>query len=163
MAKLFALDCDSFKVAIAIFENGKCENTLLISADKKLDADKRGFKLYLDFSSILDNYKPDEICIERSVYLQSFPATASITKVIGYCTLAANQHNIPYTMIHNTSWKKHLTGRGNSKKPEIKEAVIRLGYSSLIDDKQDLADAIGIGLFYLHQKEREKKENEPET
>jgi len=160
--RLFALDADSFKIAIAIFEEGKCEETLIVSADKKLDADKRGFRLYKDFSDVLDSYKPDEICIERSVYLQSFPATRAISEIIGFVKLAANQRNIPYALIHNTSWKKYLTGNGRSKKPEIKEAIIKLGYGDLIKDNQDLADACGIGLFRLDQKRKEKEENESE-
>lgn len=148
MPKLFALDADSFKIAIAIFENKKLAGTLLISADKKLESDKRGFELFEKFSNLLDRMKPDKICIERSVYLQSFPATKILTKVIGYCELAANQRNISCSLIHNTSWKKYLTGKGNCKKPEVKEAVIKKfpGFSEITFDE---ADACGIGLYYL--------------
>ena len=157
---MFSIDADSFKLAIAIFENKKLTGTLLISADKKLDSDKRGFKLFQDFGMILDSMKPDEICVERSVYLQSFPATKTITEVIGYCKLACNQRNIPYSLIHNTSWKKFVTGKGNAKKIDIKEAIIKMGYESFISDNQDRADAIGIGLYYLSLKEEETNELE---
>jgi len=147
--KLFSLDCDSFKIAIAIFENEKPTSTLLVTSDKKLDSDKRGFKLFKDFGLLLDNMKPDHVVIERSLYLQSFPATKTLTEVIGFCKLACNQRGIPYDLVHNTSWKKFVTGKGNAKKPEIKEAIVKLGYGDLIEDNQDLADACGIGHYFL--------------
>lgn len=156
--KLFSIDADSFKIAIAIFEDKKLTGTLLISADKKLDSDKRGFKLFQDFGMILDNMKPDEICIERSVYLQSFPATKTITEVIGYCKLACNQRNIPFSLVHNTSWKKFVAGKGNAKKLDVKEAIIKL-YPEMIDENQDSIDACGIGCYFLFSN-KFKKEDE---
>ena len=145
--KLMSIDADSFKVAIAIFENGNLVSNVLIFGGKKLDADTRARNIYYDFCKFLDESKPDEVVIERSVYTQNFISSRTITEVIGFCKLACGQRNIPFDLVHNTSWKKFIC-KGNATKSEIKEAILKK-FPELEDRDQDSIDAIGIGLYYL--------------
>jgi Holliday junction resolvasome RuvABC endonuclease subunit len=125
--------------------------TIIIHGGKKFDTDTRARNIYGDFCKFLDESKPDEICIERSIYLQSFPATRSISEVIGLCKLAAGQRNIPFTMIHASSWKKGTVGKGNASKKEILDFV-REKYKIEYEITQDEADSILIGEYFLKSK-----------
>lgn len=154
--KIFGLDCDSFKIAISMFDEDKLIGTSIIFSDKKLNSDKRAFELFNNFGLFLKSMKPDKVVIERSVYNQSFPATRTISEVIGYVKLVCDQNNIPYELVHNTSWKKVMVGKGNATKQEILDMVIKK-YPEYQRTKitQDEADAILIAEYFI-QKEKEK-------
>ena len=149
--KVFSVDADSFKVAIAVFENDKfAGETLLISGGKKYNADTRARNIYYSFCKFLDESKPDMVVIERSVYTQNFISSRTISEVIGFCKLACGQRNIPFNSVHNTSWKKYIC-KGNASKSEIKEVILKK-FPELSDREQDEIDAVGIGLYYLSLK-----------
>lgn len=150
-----AIDADSFKLAIAIFEDKKFVNNVLIFGGKKSDADTRARNIYNYFCEFLDEYKPDEVVIERSVYLQSFPATRSISEIIGLCKLACGQRNIPYNLVHNTAWKKRILGNGRVTKDEILRFV-KDKYNPNYNITQDEADSILIGEYFLSLKRGKK-------
>ena len=148
MSKLFALDCDSFKIAIAIFENGKLEETVVISADKKLDSSKRGFELFTKFNNFLEKAYPDIVVTERSLYNQNFVSSRIITEIIAYCKLACQQKGIQFNQVYVSSWKKGATGKGNASKAEVKEAVLK-EFPQFSEITYDESDACGIGMHYL--------------
>ncbi len=149
MRKLISIDADSFKLAIAVFYDSNLQDTYIIQSDKKQKSDDRAFVLFAGFSKFLEDERPDMVCIEKAVYNGSFPATTTITEMVGFCKLACHQFNIPYELIHITHWKKLTAGKGNAKKSEIMEFASKK-WSKIIDNvTQDQADAACIGLAYL--------------
>jgi Holliday junction resolvasome RuvABC endonuclease subunit len=151
--KLIAMDADSFKLAIAIFIDEKLESTLILDSDKKINADLRGVTLFKKFESFIVREKPDLMVTERSLYSQNFISSRTITEIIGFCKLICNKHKIPYYLVHVPSWKKYVTGKGNSTKPQIKESILKI-YPQLEEATQDECDSVGIGLFYINNKEK---------
>ena len=147
LTRLFALDCDSFKIAIAIFENRKLVGNVLIFGGKEFDADTRARNIYQDFCKFLDESKPDEVVIERSVYTQNFVSSRTISEVIGFCKLACGQRGILFSLVHNTSWKKYIC-KGNASKSEIRKVILKK-FPELSNSDQDSIDSVGIGLYYL--------------
>lgn len=146
--RTLSLDCDSFKIAAAVFDDLKLVEVITVTADKKLDSDKRAQQMYADFSKLLDSLKPDQMVTEKSLYSNNFISSRTITEVISYCKLACGQRSIPYFMVYVPSWKKYITGSGKSTKEEIRKYVLKI-YPQLIDDTQDICDAAGIGAFFL--------------
>jgi Holliday junction resolvasome RuvABC endonuclease subunit len=154
--KLISLDCDSFKIAAAIFVNKKLTKTFIIPSDKKLNSDERGTILYESFCKVLDKEKPDAMVTEKSLYSNNFISSRTITEIIAFCKLACNQRRILYNMVYVPSWKKYITGKGNSPKPVIKECILKI-YPELTELTQDELDSIGIGLFYLNNIDKIRK------
>jgi Holliday junction resolvasome RuvABC endonuclease subunit len=154
--KIIALDCDSFKIAVAVFIDEKLDKTLIFDSDKKIIADLRGVTLFNKFESFIKKEKPDLMITEKSLYSQNFVSSRTITEIIGFCKLICNKHKIPYYMVYVPSWKKYVTGKGNATKAIIKECVLKI-YPQLEEYTQDEADAVGIGLFYINNKEKVSK------
>lgn len=154
--KLFALDCDSFKLAVSVFNNTKLIKTFIVDSDRKLDSDKRGTILYNKFCIILDKEKPNILVTEKSLYSNNFVSSRTITEIIGFVKLACNQRDIPYYMVYVPSWKKYITGNGKSTKDEIRASIIKI-YPELTDSIQDLCDSTSIGLYYLNNIDKIKK------
>ncbi len=61
-------------------------------------------------------------------------------------TAWAEHHCIPYEGIPIGTWKKALTGKGNSSKGDVMDAVKALGYSPNTEDE---ADALGVLLWTM--------------
>jgi Holliday junction resolvasome RuvABC endonuclease subunit len=148
MRKLIALDCDSFKIAYSIFVNNKLTKTGIIDSNRKLVADLRSVELYEGFCTFLDKEKPNMMVTEKSLYSNNFVSSRTITEVIAYCKLACTQRKIFFDMVYVPSWKKFVTGKGNAKKEEIKESIIKI-YPKLTDATQDEIDSCSIALYYL--------------
>ena len=145
---LLAIDTSSFRVALARFNDGVLEGTITIDANKKEPLDSRVYQLFKGLKDFIDNFKPDMVAIERAVYFQNFNSSKAILEVIAMCKLVCNEKSIPYTMVHNTSWKRVAVGKGNATKDEIKE-ILSKRYPMLASCTQDEVDAVGIGLYAL--------------
>mgnify|MGYP001594445499 CR=1 FL=1 len=157
--RLFGVDADSFKIAVAIFDNSKLVGTMVLFANKKEKPDDRAFCMFVEFSKLLDNMKPDMMVTEQSLYNQNFKSSRIIAEVIGFCKLACEQRKIPFVLVYVPSWKKFITGKGNATKEEIFKTMLERhpGHKNVT---QDEADAISIGDYFLHSIEQQKMKEE---
>lgn len=146
-----SLDVDSFKISIAVFDEGKLQSTVVISGGKSKAADERALVIHKDFRSFLKSFKPESVAIEDSILGKNFDSSKKVTAVISGCKLACQLERIPFMMIHHTHWKEHLTGKGNASKEEIRKTINK-SFKWTADLTQDECDAIGVGLYYGHIK-----------
>jgi len=148
---LLSIDCSSFRIALACFKDNELEGTITIDADRKSSLDSRVYQLFKGLKNFIDEFQPDNVAIERAVYFQNFNSSKAILEVIAMCKLVCNEKNIPYTMVHNTSWKRVAVGKGNATKDEIRASLCRR-FPQLETLTQDEVDAVGIGLYFLSEK-----------
>lgn len=141
------LDCSSKAVHGIVID----ENENIISFTK---SEGKGLTFDIRFSEIFANFSEDlskidiisGAAVEAAIYIQNPRTTLAIAYVVGGVRVVLQEHSIPHTLVDNRSWKKDVVGKGNVKKPDIKNfAVEKWGD---VFKEQDFADAACIALWY---------------
>ena len=86
------------------------------------------------------------VYIEDAIYIQNFKTSQAIAESIGNVKLLCKLNKIPFKMVPITSWKKEVVGKGNAKKEDVKDYVVKT-FEISSDCKQDIYDAYCIGLY----------------
>lgn len=148
--KIVGIDADSKKIAAVIFENDQLESWHLMESKNK-DTQERIFELYFQFESFIKSKKPGKIFIEESIFCQNFLTSKAITEVLANCKLLCKLNLVPFEMVQNKTWKKHIIGNGNATKEDIKKFVVKK-YPQLEKEPQDIADALCICMWGIMEK-----------
>ena len=146
--RILALDISSH-TGYAVFDDGK----LVDSGTWHLDAEdyaEKADQLSENFCGIIFKDQNPEIHIDAVIFEQpmqyKFGSSYLTTGLQFYLHHIAWIWDIPRYEISPTKMKKHITGKGNSTKQEVMNAIRELGYKPQSFDE---ADSIGIGLTYL--------------
>lgn len=147
--KILALDQASSKTGYALFIDNELKSYGMIRPSKKLSNDNK-ISMLIRLSEFIKKENPDLILIE-DVYMKKGPRfnvhTHKILSnvqgmIIYFCVL----NNFKYEIIHPTTWKTGLIGNGKLSKEDT-QIYLKNKYNKTF--KEDEADAIAIGLFYL--------------
>lgn len=88
------------------------------------------------------------VCIEEP-FSQQFSSVKALFPMLGVTVLACEDNKLPWSLINLGSIKKHATGKGNAKKPDMQAAAkARWG----VDLSEDEADAAWIAAYALDNK-----------
>ncbi len=92
-------------------------------------------------------HEPTDIIIERPFFrgVNSWLLSGLAWEV----WRVAELRNLPMKDYHATSIKKHVTGSGRAKKPEVMKAIRERGYKITNDHEAD-----AVGLLLLHESKR---------
>ena len=66
--------------------------------------------------------------------------------MMGAAVLACEENGLPWSLVHLSKIKKHATGKGNAKKPEVVQAAYERWGMSLTEDEADAAFAAAYGM-----------------
>lgn len=104
----------------------------------------------IDLCNTLALYGPiDAVAIEDN-HSRSFYAAKLQGGFLAVALLELEARGIDYALPTVGEWKKHLTGKGNTKKPGVRRALNgRLGLNPGSPLTEDEADAVGIGLWLI--------------
>ena len=103
--------------------------------------------------SIINN--TDMATVEAAIYIQNPRTTLSIAYVVGSVWSSLSSVEICTELVDNRRWKKDILGKGNAKKPDIKQfAVDKWGD---VFKEQDFADAACIALWGKRSKDVSKE------
>ena len=103
--------------------------------------------------SIINN--TDMATVEAAIYIQHPRTTLSIAYVVGSVWSSLSSVEICTELVDNRRWKKDILGKGNAKKPDIKQfAVDKWGD---VFKEQDFADAACIALWGKRSKDVSKE------
>ena len=157
--RVFGIDCNTKYLAIAMFEDNKLVETIILPEDMNKgirDPFTRLIKIMNDFDDFLnslfwwDGYNVKEYKGTKYAYVEEIPFVRSAKVMRDLCAVVActryvlNKHYISSTEVNVSLWKKETIGNGKAQKEEVKAWV--LANIPNIDTAlpQDLYDAIAI-------------------
>lgn len=117
------LDCSTMKSGITIMINGELQFYTLIDLHKEKDVIKRIRTMMLELCKILDNYKIDEIHMEKAIMKGgNVDTTQKLSYLSGAIMLYCAQRDIEFVNPLPSQWRKKIGLQQSSK---IKRDVLK--------------------------------------
>jgi crossover junction endodeoxyribonuclease RuvC len=110
-----------------------------------MDMGQRLIMLYDDLHTLMNQWKPDLVAIEK-LFFYRMGNTIAVAQARGIVILVLAQHHVPSVEFTPAQIKQALTGHGNAKKQDVQEAVARELHLSTIPKPDDAADALAVAL-----------------
>lgn len=124
-----------------------CSGRIVVSPKKPLY--ERLNELYIYLSDIIEEYKPDEIVIEKIFFAKGIKSALSLGHTRGAILLAAASKGFSIYEYSPLEVKKAVTGYGRADKNQIQSMVRRiLGISNPLSP--DGADALAIAICHVN-------------
>jgi crossover junction endodeoxyribonuclease RuvC len=130
-----------------------------IKLNKKSPLPDRLKKVYDSLKSIMDEYKPEQLCLEKIFYHKSIRSAFALGSVRGIVLLLAAENEIPVFEYNPTELKMALTGYGRAEKRQVQEMVkIILNLkTSKKPLSEDTTDALALCICHIHSSTFNKK------
>lgn len=148
MNYVWALDLSLSNSGISIFD--EFGNNVYIDSIPTTTKDDTAVRLHLIANKLLEiknQYPPSKIIFEKSFHRFNV-STEQIYRVVGVVEyLFWNIDKIYYA---STTVKKEVTGKGNSKKPDV-EKNIKSKYPDIKFKNLDESDSFAVGLTYFYK------------
>lgn len=111
---------------------------------------ERLLKIYSSLQSVVDEFRPDESCMEELFFVKNVTSGISVAEAKGVCTLCLAQNCIPIAEYKPNQIKQAVTGMIKADKNLVEKYVkILLGLES--EPKPDhAADALACAITHLH-------------
>ena len=108
------------------------------------------------FNELIDKHEPDVVVYERVRRHLGTAAAHVYGGFLAFIHFICLNRDIEFTFYEVRQIKKHATGSGRAKKPQmIKAAEKKWKYLDIEDDNH--ADALWIGHLYMHKQKGKKK------
>ena len=117
----------------------------VIRTPAKTDLGKRLCTLYEDLHTLIEQFQPDLIAIEKFFFYR-MSNTILVAQARGVVMLAVAQKSINTVEFAPSQIKLALTGYGNAEKYQVQEAVAQELGLDYIPRPDDAADALAIAL-----------------
>ena len=111
--------------------------------------EERCLRIFSELRSMLDGDKFLFVGIENYFVGPNRKAGANVLRAQGACLVACAAANVGVTFLNPTTVKKHLTGRGNAKKDEVRAAVTALMKPKEPIVSEHEADALAVAVTLL--------------
>lgn len=123
----------------------------VIETPAKTPVGDRLCTIYTDLHSLLHQFKPDLVVIEKFFFYR-MGNTILVAQARGVVMLVLAQHSLPYIEFTPAQVKQALTGYGNADKAEVQEAVARELGLDRIPRPDDAADGLALALAAWYQR-----------
>jgi crossover junction endodeoxyribonuclease RuvC len=123
----------------------------VIETPAKTPVGDRLCTIYTDLHSLLNQFKPDLVVIEKFFFYR-MGNTILVAQARGVVMLVLAQHSLPYIEFTPAQVKQALTGYGNAYKAEVQEAVARELGLDRIPRPDDAADGLALALAAWYQR-----------
>jgi crossover junction endodeoxyribonuclease RuvC len=117
----------------------------VIQTSSKTEMGLRLCTIYDDLNTVVEEYKPDLVAIEK-LFFYRMGNTIAVAQARGVVMLVLAQHKVPAIEFTPAQIKQALTGHGNADKYEVQEAVARELNLEKIPKPDDAADALAVAL-----------------
>jgi crossover junction endodeoxyribonuclease RuvC len=121
-----------------------------IESNKETTDGQRLNRVYIDISSVMDEFKPNHIAIESIFFFSNQKTATKIAEARGVLLLAAHKKNIETFEYTPQQVKLAVTGYGRSEKKEVQEEV-RKAFNMEEAPKDDAADALAVAIAHFHK------------
>jgi crossover junction endodeoxyribonuclease RuvC len=123
-----------------------------IKLNRKAPLSERLKILFDSLKSIIDENRPEQLCLEKIFYHKSIRSAFALGSVRGIVLLLAGENNIPVFEYNPTELKMALTGYGRAEKRQVKEMVkiilnIKSSGASL---SEDATDALALCICHVN-------------
>lgn len=160
--KILSFDQSTRLTAYAVFEDGELKNYSFIKLKTK-DTDKRFTEMVQRIVAVIADVAPDVVVFEN-VSLQTNAATlTSLARLHGAITGWCIFEKIQWDAYYASQWRSILgfkNGRGCNRDYYKERAIEYIKELFGIDEGDDVAEAICIGLAYLKDKGNKDNGNE---
>ena len=117
----------------------------VVQTPANLDIGQRLIILHDDLHTLLEQWKPDLVAIEK-LFFYRMGNTIAVAQARGVVMLVLAQHQAPLVEFTPAQVKQALTGYGNAKKHEVQLAVARELNLATTPKPDDAADALALAL-----------------
>ncbi len=115
--------------------------------------EERLMDIYSDFSSILEEYRPDAVSMEQLYFTNNTTTGIAVAEARGVLLLAAAQKNIPIYSYTPMQVKSAVVGYGRAEKEQVMEMTRRLLGLKAVPHPDDAADALALAICHGHNGE----------
>ncbi len=137
-------------------ETGKSDPVHIVSGDVKLNRKAplpdRLRILYESLSSVIDEYNPTHLSLEKIFYHKSIQSAFALGSTRGVVMLLAAQNNLPLSEYNPTQVKMALTGYGRAEKRQVQEMVKIILNLKRSSEKfsEDRSDALALCICHIN-------------
>jgi crossover junction endodeoxyribonuclease RuvC len=117
----------------------------IIQTPAKTEISQRLQIIYDDLTSVIDEFQPDLVAIEKFFFYR-MANTIAVAQARGIVLLVLAQHDLAYMELTPAQIKQAITGYGNAQKDEVQAAVARELELDYIPRPDDAADALAIAI-----------------
>jgi crossover junction endodeoxyribonuclease RuvC len=117
----------------------------IIQTPAKTEISQRLQIIYDDLTSVIDEFQPDLVAIEKFFFYR-MANTIAVAQARGIVLLVLAQHQLTYLEFTPAQIKQAITGYGNAQKDEVQAAVARELALDYIPRPDDAADALAIAI-----------------
>jgi crossover junction endodeoxyribonuclease RuvC len=117
----------------------------IIQTPAKEEISLRLKTIHEDLSTVLDEFKPQVVAIEK-LFFYRMGNTIAVAQARGIILLVLAQYGLPYMEFTPAQIKQSVAGRGNAQKDEVQAAVARELALDYVPRPDDAADALAIAL-----------------
>jgi len=125
----------------------------VVQTPAKMDVGQRLIILYNDMHTVMQQWKPDLVAIEK-LFFYRMGNTIAVAQARGVVMLVLAQHQISPVEFTPAQIKQALTGYGNASKYDVQQAVARELHLETIPKPDDAADALAVALTAWFQGDR---------
>lgn len=124
----------------------------IVQTPARTETGKRLCTIYDDLHSVIDEYKPDLVSIEK-LFFYRMGNTILVAQARGVVMLVLAQRNLKFVEFTPAQIKQSITGHGNADKVEVQESVARELKLDKIPKPDDAADGLAVALTALFRME----------
>lgn len=117
----------------------------IVQTPARTDTGKRLCTIYNDLHSVIDEYQPDLVSIEK-LFFYRMGNTILVAQARGVVMLVLAQRNLPFVEFTPAQIKQSIAGHGNADKVEVQDAVARELKLEVIPKPDDAADGLAVAL-----------------
>lgn len=121
-----------------------------IETAKEKSPELRLQQIYEEFISLLREFKPDRVVIERLFFTKNQKTAMSVSEARGVILLAIAAEKLPYLEKTPRQVKMQLTGFGAAEKKQIQFMVKQVLNLDEIPKPDDAADGLALALCGTH-------------
>lgn len=110
---------------------------------------ERLLELHQDFRSLLKEFAPDQLAIEKLFFGRNVTTAISVGQARGVVLLAAAQSRLPVAEYTPAEVKQAITGYGGADKRQMQEMVQRILRLPKLPRPDDAADGVAIAICHL--------------
>ncbi|PKN78596.1 MAG: crossover junction endodeoxyribonuclease RuvC [Candidatus Cloacimonetes bacterium HGW-Cloacimonetes-1] len=123
----------------------------VINTNEKLPLPERLVNLYSGICEILDEYKPQQACVESMFFHKHIKSIFTLGHARGVLLLALSQRQIPIFEYTPREIKKAVVGNGNATKEQVRYMIDQLYKLKSSELRDDAADALAIATCHFNK------------
>lgn len=151
--KILALDQSTKHTGWSYWDNKRLLKYGVIDMQESDAAFVRMAQMGSEIDKLVRRFKPNHVVIEQVQFQHNYKVYSQLSQLQGIIMRILFEKNIAFTLVEPTKWRA-FDGIKNRKREETKAAAIQAVKDKYyIDVSEDIAEAIGIGLWAIENVE----------